>query len=175
MVSRSMTLSHYAKVHLPRVERAVPVELGRAVYDNAKNFAVYMRDASLRDSLNYRGNYARAWKARRLRMYLTAETYNNVRNPRNGQSYAPIIEDGQPPGTRPSARDIKPWVRDKLKVPPGQVDAVTFAVINAIYKRGIPSNPLYSHIDFHTSKLLPYSYIADKLYAQYLFRAMLRK
>ena len=174
MVSnRQMTFKGLIK-SFKNTEKAIPKELGSAIYMSAKEGAIHMRDVSERSRMKYRGNYARAWKARRVRLPLTAETYNNVRNRRTGFGYAPTIENGQPPGIMPSERDIKPWVRDKLKVPAGEVDAVTRYVRWAIYKKGIPSNPAYSNIDFHTNQLEAMARTAKQLLDRAMQRALTR-
>lgn len=169
VTNRRTTMKQWA-ASFPKMQKVLQKELQGAVRTTAKHSAELMRADSEASPMKYRGNYARAWKARKFYNPLSWEVYNNVANRRTGFFYAPTIESGQPPGIWVPYTDLRKWVRDKLKITPEYLDIETKRIRKGIFLRGIPSNPLFDNRNFHTVRLPRFV----NLFGAYCDRAMTR-
>lgn len=137
VVTRNLTMKGLPG-HFRRLSKAVPLEVAKRIVPTAEHFAQQMKTKTFMDDVIDKGNYRNAWKSKRLPLYLTAMTYNAVRDQRTGYGYSTIVELGRRSGARrPPVTVIRDWIVRRWGYSVEEANKIAFAVATKIGRDGI--------------------------------------
>ena len=137
VINRTLTLKGLPG-HFRRLATAIPTEVAKRIVPVAEQFSQQMKTKTFMDDVIDRGGYQRAWKARRLPLYLTSMTYNDVKDQRSGYGYSTIVELGRRAGARrPPITVIRNWIERRWGYSREEADKIAGAVATKIGRDGI--------------------------------------